>query len=381
MQRTRPVPERAGFTLLEMMIAVTLTVIVFGLAVPFFRAQILAMDKQAGRADAGRNAAYGVNQIDKDLRNAGVNMPDSQPMLVRVARDAITFNGDLVTKLETGYLAVYSNKNVDSGAVAALNPSERGGKITLPNSSVSYPDAWYRGDAETTSYFLARPAGATRSDVYNLVRKVNRLPEEVVARSIVVPSGESPFRYFKSDSVGGLQEIPPSALPLHHSAAIHESGLDVGPSALTDSIVMVRVRLIGMYEDPRGGEMRDTVERSIRIMNAGLLHLAQCGDRPPFDVSVRARRVGGGTPGIEVEWPRATDDGGNEKDVMRYALYRRLESAPDFGEPIATVPATGASKYTFKDVNLTSGRWVYGVAAQDCTPKNSDIRQAPAVLF
>jgi len=379
MQRTRLVPGRAGFTLLEMMIAVTLTVIVFGLAVPFFRAQILAMDKQAGRADAGRNAAYGVNQIDKDLRNAGVNMPDSQPMLVRAAGDAITFNGDLVTKLEDGYLAVYSNANVDSGAVAALNPDD--GKVTLPNSSVRYPDARYGGEAETTSYFLIRPTGATRSDVYNLVRKVNRLPEEVVARNIVVPSGESPFRYFKSDSLGGLQEIPSSELPLHHSAAIHESGLDVGTSALTDSIVMVRVRLIGMYEDPRGGELRDTVERSIRIMNAGLLHLAQCGDKPPFDVTVRARRVSGAAPGIEVEWARATDDGGNEKDVMRYALYRRLESEQSFGEPIATVPATGASKYTFKDVNLTSGRWVYGVAAQDCTPTNSDVRQAPAERF
>ena len=45
-------PRRNGFSLVEMIFAISITVLVFSIAVPFFRAQTRAMDAGAGRLDA-----------------------------------------------------------------------------------------------------------------------------------------------------------------------------------------------------------------------------------------------------------------------------------------------------------------------------------------
>ena len=56
---------RAGFTIVEMMVAVTLTLLVFAITIPFFRAQTLAVGAGAGRLDALQNARYAQAAIDR----------------------------------------------------------------------------------------------------------------------------------------------------------------------------------------------------------------------------------------------------------------------------------------------------------------------------
>ena len=88
---------RAGFTLIEMMMAILLTMLVFGITVPFFRVQTNAVDQGAGRLDALQNARYAQNAIDRELRLAGGT--PGQPVIVQASAFAITFNVDLVSRL------------------------------------------------------------------------------------------------------------------------------------------------------------------------------------------------------------------------------------------------------------------------------------------
>jgi hypothetical protein len=89
---------------------------------------------------------------------------------------------------------------------------------------------------------------------------------------------------------------------------------------------------------------------------------------------------------VKIQWPKSTDDGGGERDVERYVLYRRLSSATTFDQPFASVPAGGATgtppKYLFQDTDVQSGQsWIYGVAAQDCTPLISTVGTASVVTI
>jgi len=369
MTRTQQGRRRGGFSLVEMMVAITLTIAVFALTVPFFWAQARTVDRDAGRADAQQNARFAVGHIDKALRNAGVHVLGEQPMIVQAAGDALTFNADLVSTNNVDRQAVYHNPDVDSGAVVAMTAPG----IRLPNAPDSrwvYPGVSYGGSAETISYYLQPDSSGGGADVYMLMRRVNHRPAEVVTRDIIVTAGQPAFRYFKADSLGGLMEIPSSVLPLRHSALQHENAADTGRAALIDSIRLVRVRMIGRYRDARGAEVRDTVEHSIRIANAGLLHFAACGEKPAAPSAVEGRaRVRSGQPYVEVEWRASGDERAGEKDVERYVIYRRPKGAQQFGEPIASVLAARFTTYAHRDIDVRPGEeWIYGVAAQDCTP-------------
>ncbi|MEK7239599.1 MAG: hypothetical protein AAB224_03370 [Gemmatimonadota bacterium] len=83
---------RAGFSMVEMIFAVSITVLVFSIAIPFFRAQTRAMDAGAGRLDAFQSARYAVARIEADLRVAASEA--GQPLLVQAAPFAIAFNAN-----------------------------------------------------------------------------------------------------------------------------------------------------------------------------------------------------------------------------------------------------------------------------------------------
>jgi Tfp pilus assembly protein PilW len=78
--------------MIEMIFAVSITVLVFSIAIPFFRAQTRAMDAGAGKLDAFQSARYAVARIENDLRFAGGEV--GQPVIVQAAPFAISFNAD-----------------------------------------------------------------------------------------------------------------------------------------------------------------------------------------------------------------------------------------------------------------------------------------------
>jgi hypothetical protein len=372
-----------------MVVAMTLMLTLIGLSTELFRRQSTMVSTQTGRLDAQSNTRYAVSMLDRELRMAGAGVVDAQPLLVAAGPLSITFNADL-TALDTGDLtAVYINPDADSAGVDVLRNSE---KITLPGTTKQYPDSTYMqgvgvpSNAETVSYWLSADSSVKTANAYILFRRVNAETPRVVARDLRYTSSDTVFQYFKADTLGNLTAISPAILPLVHSAAVHGSQADTAKSALTDSITEVKVRLTSLYHDARTNT--DTQRRqqlTIHLMNAGLIHHTTCGNPPlpvtPTAVATAADGVTVLQPYVTITWAKSVDDGGGEKDVERYAVYKRLSTSATFDMPFASLPG-GTSSYTFVDSDVQSGdKWVYGVTAQDCTPSSSPMGSTLAVTI
>lgn len=379
--------NRPAFTLVEMLVAMSLLMAILGISTQLFRRQSAALSAQAGRTEAQQNGAFMLDVLDRDLRVAGSGVVDAQPLLVQAAPTAITINADLVTRTAGDPGAVYVDTDAEPGSAGVFSAASA---TTLPTSAVVYPETTYMkaagvpSGAETISFWISRDSTSTRSDDYVMFRRVNGLAPRVVARGIRYEPTDTLFQYFKVDTAGVLQPIAPASLPLYHSAAFHGSPSDTGAAAVIDSVRTVRVRLSSVYRDARGGDAVRRLDLTIHLMNAGLIHRTTCGEAP-FGVSPSAvvtdTSATVSSPYVTVSWSHALDDGGGEKDVERYAVYRRAASSTGFSEPLASIPA-GAASYAFVDSDVRSGdQWIYGVAAQDCTPSSSPIGATPAVVI
>jgi prepilin-type N-terminal cleavage/methylation domain-containing protein len=379
MQRAEAPASRRGFTLLEMLVAMSLTVLIAGLAIPFFRMQSRSVAAHAGRSDAMLNARASADEIERELRIAGAGIVSTQPLLVQAAADAITFNADLVTRDPADPQAVYFDDSVDSLSTIVLPRTRR---ITLPLSTTIYPESTYADGvgvpsrAETISFWIEPDSTPGHTGEYALYRRVNDRPASIVATGLLVTDDQPVFTYYKTDSLGAAIEIPAASLPLVHTAAIHGAADDTARSALTDSIRLVRMHVEGAYDDPDHGRVTRTVDIGIRLLNAGLVKHSACGD-PPIGSTLSVTVEAG--PQVELTWDAATDETGGEKDVERYALYRRPFGSTDWGEPFASV-AAGLATYSYVDNAVASGeQWEYGLTAQDCTPANSSLSSAGPV--
>jgi type II secretory pathway component PulJ len=374
--RTSVSHRRAGVTLIEMMIAIVLFVLVFGLAVPFFRYQARSVSASAGRLDALQNARYAQSAIDRDLRISGIGIVQAQPMIVQADGFAVTFNADLATKDINDPMSIYYDVDMDSSGTDAMNNAN---KVSLPNSAVQYPDSNYMNGgvaspAETIQYWLTKDSTATRTDQYILWRRVNNLPRRLVAKGIIVPAGTNFFQYMKPNSTGGLDSIKAAQLPIFHSAPTHGSPADTGTSALTDSIRVVRMTVTGLYNDPDKGAIMKTVVSSTKLLNAGMSRSTVCGDLPIAVAGAAAFATGpiGHPTKVTIIWTKSLDQDAGEKDVGRYMVFKKLAASPDWGSPIADVAAS-QNTYTLDDVTLPPGLWNYGIVAQDCSPANSAV--------
>jgi prepilin-type N-terminal cleavage/methylation domain-containing protein len=372
---------RRGFTLIEIIISLTLLMIITGAAVQFMRKQTGLVTRETSRMDAMQNAQFAGNQIERELREAGAGVADAQPMIVQLDSEAITFNANIVS-IDTGDVrAVYQLSDADTNGTRAMLKTER---MSLPNSTVGYPDTTYiaatgvESGAETISYFLRPDSTTTRTNDYLLFRRLNARPATLIARGIVHDTRDTIpfFTYYKSDTLNRLRPILKSKLPLYH-VMTHGAVNDTGNFALTDSIKAIRVHFMTAAKDPRTGiDALRTVEVTVRIMNSGLLDRTSCGQPPyPTPVPTVVSSIAAAAPKfVKVTWGPSTDDGGGEKDIERYAIFRRLSSATVFGDPISSIPSTMAASYNFTDYGVTAGQtYVYGVAAQDCTPNLSPV--------
>lgn len=351
----------------------TVTLVLIALAAPLYRAQTRAVGSTSGRTDATRSASFAADAIDQDLRNTGVGVFDGQPLVVRTAGDAISFNANMVTSRTGDMVAVFYDPDADSTALGALSTST---VITLPNSTTNYPTATYVSNAETISYYAVSDTGrapVSGATMYSLRRKVNRQADEVIARNLMRLSGEPIFRYFKRAGDGTVSEIPATQLPLFHGASRHGSTADTGVVARIDSIAIVRLNLVSVYKDPRGGYVIDTLQRSVRLANQGLQQRSQCGDAPLAPAGpVLSLVLVAGRSAVRLRWSASPDESGGERDVEMYAIYRRIYGALDWSEPLANVPGAGTATLSYTDDGVMSGtRYEYAVSALDCTPAPS----------
>jgi prepilin-type N-terminal cleavage/methylation domain-containing protein len=384
---------RRGFTLIEIMISMTLMLTIIGLSTQLFRKQADAVAAQSGRLDAQQNSRFAESMLERELRVAGVGVVDQQPLLVMAGQTSISFNADLVS-LDTGDLgSVYINPDADSSSVSVWRKADR---LLLPGTSTFYPNSSYVkasgvfSDAETITYWLSADSSVSYANEYILWRRVNARPPRMVARGIFYrPGVDSLFRYFKSDTLGALTEIPRSVLPIVHTATVHGTQADTGTSAMTDSVREVRAQFTSVFH--KSLNPADTTQRrlnlTIKLMNAGLIHHLSCGNAPipPTALTAAVTAANGTTVPqtyVTVHWTASVDDGGGERDVERYAVYRRLSSQASFDQPIGSIVA-GHATYSFVDSdNLQTGQvWIYGVTALDCSPANSPMTSATAVTI
>jgi type II secretory pathway pseudopilin PulG len=371
--------RRAGFTLVEMMMAILLTILVFAITVPFFRMQTNALDIGAGRMDALQTARYAQTAIDRQLRLAGGIT--GQPIIVQAAGFAVTFNADLVTRLANDPNSTYYDPGADSLATDSWDP---GSAKALPTSAKVYPPKQYtdasgaQSGAETVSFFALLDATSGRNDVYTLYRRVNDRDSTIIARSLWIPAAPVDsnylFHYYKTDATGAISMIPQASLPIYWDAA----------GAPADSIRLVEMRIAGLYRDvKKQQDVIKTIYHRTRLLNAGMLKERTCGSPPLGPGSVTAQKdtnALGQIIDINVTWTRSLEELGGEKDVATYLIQRRPTVSSDW-EQLGNLVANGSATYTFLDSNFKNGSWVYGVIAIDCTPANSPVTAAPILTI
>lgn len=382
----RTVARRDGFTIIEVLVSMVILLVVIAVTISTFSRSSNLLAAQSGRQEAQQNARFAITSIDRDLRVAGVGVVADQPLIVEASNTAIVFNVDLVSRVPGSVGAVYVDTSADSNATNVWKSVK---KLQLPGLSAYYPESSYvqpggaPSDAETVAYYLSPDSSSSVANSYILYRRVNATTPAVIARGIVYNTGDTVFQYSKIDTTGAETVIPMSQLPLYHKATIHGSAADTGKYALVDSINLVRIRLNAVYRDPKHGLAYRPLVSTIRIQNAGLNQQVSCGD-PPLGVTVAdsTSPAGSPTPAVTLMWNASADDNdGGEADVQTYTIYRTAPGTPfSESQPLASVPA-GSPTYTFTDNDVASGdQWVYGVAAQDCTPSTSPIGKTGTVV-
>ena len=371
--------HRAGFTMIEMIFAISITVLVFSIAVPFFRAQTRAMDAGAGRLDAFQSARYAVWRIESDLRMAAGEV--GQPIIVQAAPFAIAFNANRLGRTTTtDPNASYWDSSYDTlwtqswmtSRVAALRTSSK----TYPTTA--YTDAsGNTSKTETIQYFLRADTAGGNSNLYVLYRKVNDRDSTLITRDLYVPSDSTFFfRYYRTSASGTTSAISKDSLPIYWDDA----------AARDDSITAVEIRATGRYWDARN---RVNVYRNlyvlVKLRNAFQTLARNCGSAPPTPDSVGVTTEtapAGAKRDVRLDWTAVAGDSTAPRDVRDYVIYRKLSAASTWTS-IGTKPARGSRNYRYQDFDVpaTAGTYVWGLAARDCSGQSAVRTSSASVTF
>jgi prepilin-type N-terminal cleavage/methylation domain-containing protein len=374
----RQLSER-GLTLIEMLIALTVFSVVLAGALAFLRAQGRSFTLGSQRSAMLQNSRFAFDELEKDLRTAGAGTLDIQPAMIYAGASVVAFNANYATRTPGDVFAVYYDPDVPIGAADAARTTDR---FTIPTTSVAYPDSNYlqggliNSPAETITFFFAPDSTTSRTDDYVLFRQVNNLAPEVVSRNILQTGAVPFFQYYWQVIVAGspaIQQIPNDSLPFWHNVPLHLSLADVGPAARIDNVRAVLVSFSVTNGLSGSSERRRPLSRYIRLPNVGLSTTHTCGDPPILGTGISAV-WNPATSGVDLTWNAAVDELSGERDVVRYVIWRRAISDSAWGDPFLSFPPTGLPSYLYTDRDVTSGsKYLYGLAAQDCTPANSNL--------
>ncbi len=365
---------RSGFSMIEMIFAVSITVLVFAIAIPFFRAQTRAMDAGAGRLDAFQSARYAVWRIQADLRMAAGDV--GQPLIVQAAPFAIAFNANRQGRTTTtDPNASFYDATLDTLTTQSWMVSRA---TTLRKSSKMYPTAAYTdpsgatSKSETIQYFLHADTAGGNANLYVLYRRVNDRDSTLVTRDLYVPSDSNFFfRYYTTGATGVTAALASTSLPVYWDDSLSRA----------DSITAVEVRATGRYWDARN---RANVYRNLYVMvklrNAFQTLPRRCGNAPPTPDSLgvtvenvpAGRSAAGQKVDIRLDWSAVAGDSTTPRDVRDYVLYRKL-STDSIWTRIGSKPARGSSNYRYQDfaMPVAAGTYQWGLVARDCSSQSA----------
>lgn len=379
---------KAGFTIVEMVIAIAIYGIILAAGIGFVATQNTMFNRGLDRMTALQNLRYALNSLETDIPSLGTNLPTVQPGLIYADEDVVAFTGDYASNIANDVFAAYIDLGAPNGQVTVPSPS-----ITIPNSSFTWPDTLYLSSAGTRSpaellMFWFRPDSTTaRSDDFILFRQVNDGASEPLARNLLQVDSTPFFSYMRrvdpASSASTLAAVPSGSLPISHSSTFHRVPADTAASALSDSVRAIRVTFRSTNGLTGTAERVVSATRLIAMPNAGFELMQTCGDEPIMGDTLGAQLVdmGSGSYVARLTWNAAVDETSGELDVARYVLYR--QSTPitaDWGDPYLSIPA-GLPNYQYDDPAISSGQtYQYALAAQDCTPMLSTLETSPFVI-
>lgn len=358
---------RPGFTLVEMVVAVTLTLAVFAITIPFVRVQSRALGENAGRLEAEQIARFAQRSIDRELRVATGD--SGQPVIVQATGMALSFNANVLASDATDPVAL----SVEAGAPSTLAMSwQLADAAALPLSAVTYPTMNYRATdgstsrVETIHYYLESDTLAGRSDDYVLYRRVNARPPVVVTRAVYVPAGQTFFSYQQMVN-GVLTTIPAAQLPLRWTNA---AAADIR-AVVIRSGGLFRNRQTGVDYVSSASWMSPLPSRTREVT-------ANCTGTPGEVSSLAVTKQTTRPFLVRLTWNPSADDGSATTNATRYLVERR-RSPSGAWVGILTISAAEFASYEWTD-NLPlvapSGTYEYAVRVMGCggalSPRNSN---------
>lgn len=370
-----PRAQRGGFSLLEMLISLVVLSVIMGAAISVLKSQSQSFLRGSARMDLNQNARFALTTIDRTLRTLGAGTTEDQPMLIYADNQTIAFNANFATDTSDG-TAVYLNPDLPANVINGLTTAT---PITIPGTAITYPTrnyTWVTGQPSRaeTIILMFRPDSSTPAPGdYVLLQKVNNAPSELIARAIRAYPGRPFFEYWYDSTAGGSswsRQLTGSRLPIRHTAAQHGSPTDVGSSARSDSVRVVRVSFVATNGLPVGDTTSRAFSTMIALTNNGLQIPRSCGNAPSAPPIFSLSPDGPGR--ISISWGASGDEGGGEEDVTGYNVYYRL-----VGQPVWQTlesQAAGRGGYGYRTGGFEYGQtYQLGVSAVDCTPRESTI--------
>jgi prepilin-type N-terminal cleavage/methylation domain-containing protein len=374
--------RQAGFTLIELLIGIVMAAAVMGAAFSLFSSQNRFWDTNRQRYDMMQNARGALEEAQRVIRTMGAGVPNSQPVMVYGDNNVLAFNTDYIENdtVSTRW-AAYFNAQTPASESIVWDVATAG---TIPGTSYVYPPSNFllgSGDpspAETYIFFFSSDSSTTRSDDFILWQRVNNGTPVIVARNILAhPSGRPFFQYLmqRTLSTGDTLMIVPTAnIPLKRTV-VTSTTTDTASATRPDSVRAIRLSL--RFTNGKSGtdeRFRD-IETIVRAPNNGIPMPTVCGRNPIAPTSLTVVDTAWGSGKLWFTWSRSTDQDAGEKDVLQYILYRKLQSATTWSDPLMIVRAVAAqTSYTQMISGNTPGTaYTFGVSAQDCTPNESTI--------
>ena len=380
---------RRGFSLIELMIAMVIFGVIMTGAFSFLMAQSKGFRTLAQRSTQIQNGRFGRDIMRTELRTAGTNVTDEQPVVVYASDSVFAFNSDLTTnRLDSARFtgAVYVDTYASNAEVRAIGA---GNAIAIPGSSpaLTYPMIDYtsvtgtEGEAELVIFRFTRDTTSSNPLDMMLLRQVNNFPAEIIATGLRKSLTTPVFRYWYdptryNSTLTDLDTVPRSWLPLAKTAArrgiIPDTGIAV--SARIDAVRAVEVT----YEatTPSNGT-RNVIRYTVPMPNTAAGRQGRACGRVPIAPSAPFPLWRSDSNAVMVAWSNAVDDGSGEDDAVRYMLWRRVNGAVSWGEPLTSLSAvSGTSVYFYKDAGVDRGvgrKYQYALAVQDCTPNLSSL--------
>ncbi len=385
---TGRVTSRRGFSLVELLIAMVMLLAITAVAWSLFRSQSASFRANIDQWEMVQNARAAMEGSARMIRTMGAGTTPDQPILVYGADNVLAFNSDYVESDTTDLRwAAYFNADAPAGETTAWDAAQA---TVIPNSApaYTYPAETYQqangsaSPAETYMLYFTPDASTSRTDDYVLYQRVNDGQPEVIARNILPhPDGRPFFQYLlqRTGSSGdSLAIATASDLPLIRRELVAGiSGSDSAAYVRPDSVRAVRMNF-RLSNGRTGADERDRdISTVIEVPNNGVALPTVCGRAPLPPTSLTVADTVPGSGRLWFTWNASADQDGGEQDIHQYILYRRPASATSWtaGGPVEVVrPIAGQSSYKVEVAGNTPGTpYLFGVAAEDCTPAQSTI--------